>query len=104
MDIVVSFTPDLVVNYATRNVSLVRNFKLKYHISFVEALGIDRPNIGTVTIDDPIQSVAVSAKFSDCHNTTDKSENIYVFPGNTSYFFAPPHSVSSWIYSQTCFN
>ena len=60
----VSLNPNLVVNYATKDVSLVRNFKLKYHISFVEALGIDRPDTGTVIIDDPIQSVVVSTKFN----------------------------------------
>ena len=64
----VSFNPDLVINYATRNVSLVRNFKLKYHISFVEALGVDGPHFGTVTVDDPIQSVVVSGKFNYCYN------------------------------------
>lgn len=64
----VSFNPNIVVNYATKDVSLTRNFKLKYRISFVEALGIYRPDIGNVTIDDPIQSVAVSAKFNNSYN------------------------------------
>ena len=54
---VVNFSPSLVVNYATVNLSLVRNFNLTYSISSGEALGTDGP-LG-VTIDDPIDYVEV---------------------------------------------
>ena len=58
-DVVIEFTPQLVVNYATENVSLVRNYKLKYSISSGEPLSLNGP-LGNVTIDDPVQYVTVS--------------------------------------------
>ena len=55
----VNFDPALVVNYATRGVSLVRNFILTYSVSSGEILTTDGA-IGNITIDNPIQDVFVS--------------------------------------------
>ena len=54
-----NFNPSLIVNYATENVSLVRNVNLTYSISSGEALNIDGP-LGVVTVEDPIEVVEVS--------------------------------------------
>ena len=55
----VDFDPALVVNYATRGVSLVRNFIITYSVSSGEILTTDGA-IGNVTIDNAIQEVFVS--------------------------------------------
>ena len=58
-DVVVTFSPELVVNYASSSLSLVRNFKLTYSVSSGEALKVNGP-LGNVTIDNPVQSIGVS--------------------------------------------
>lgn len=55
---VVNFSPELVVIYAIKNVSLVKNFELTYSISSGDALTTGGL-LGNVIIDDPIQSVPV---------------------------------------------
>ena len=55
---VINFNPSLVVNYATENVSLVRNVILNYTISSGEILSIDGP-LGAVIIEDAIEVVEV---------------------------------------------
>jgi hypothetical protein len=57
-DVAINFNPSLVANYATENVSLVRNVILTYSISSGETLSIDGP-LGAVTIDDPTEAVEV---------------------------------------------
>lgn len=55
---VIKFNPSLVVNYATQNISLVRNFSLTYSTSSGEILSIDGP-LGDVIIEDPIEVIEV---------------------------------------------
>ena len=58
-DVVINFSPSLVVNYATELVSLVRNINVTYSLSSGEALNTDGP-LGVVAVEDPIEIVEVA--------------------------------------------
>ena len=69
----VTFSPELVVNYASSSLSLVRNFKLTYSVSSGEAFKVNGP-LGNVTIDNPVQSVDVSKSIN--YSTVHYNNNI----------------------------